>query len=303
MVIKNAIEIYLNWKKSYAPTAALRYKTRLDSFLSFVGDNTPMTDITGDYIINFHRKMEREGYSRTTIAYSANILKNFYEFWSGRGIHTVNPKEIRIIRYTAPQKEGVSEANFKQMVGVLHEGFFSSLQRKLALYMLYDTGMRVSELCELNISDLQDTSITGMHCAVVRRRKTFRYNTVVWGSETNRLLNLYLGLRFCMDDVETDALFTTFRSKNKHIPPRTVERWVKETALKAGIERKISPHCFRHAKAHSILNKSGNVRDVQAILGHTNPQSSFNYLQVNKERFMEIAREYVEITEPVKVAA
>ncbi|MCK4592156.1 tyrosine-type recombinase/integrase [Candidatus Parcubacteria bacterium] len=53
----------------------------------------------------------------------------------------------------------------------------------------------------------------------------------------------------------------------------------------AGIERKISPHSFRHAKAHNILDKSGTVKDIQFILGHSenNPISAFSYLRLNSK--------------------
>jgi site-specific recombinase XerD len=262
--------------------------------MDFVGSDTRLIEITVEHIIDFHWKMDNEwGYSGATVAYSARVIRNFFEFWKGRGEVSVNPKEIRSMKFANPHKNGVSESDFRRMTASLNEAFFDTLQKKLALHLLYDTGMRVSELCGLKVGDIEETKIPKMRCAVIRRRKTFRYNVVMWGKETNRLLNLYLGLRLCMDDVETDALFVARRKRNQHMATRTVERWVEELTKKVGIEAKITPHSFRHAKAHAVLNKSGNVRDVQAILGHSSPESSFNYLHVNKGQFLKIAHKYL----------
>lgn len=289
-----AIENYLYWKSSYALVAVDRYNVRLKHFKKYIGSNTPIIQISGMDIIAYHKFMEEKGkYSRATVAYSARILKNFFEFLQGRGIQCLNPKEIRPMKYISPDKDIVTVAIFKQMDSVLYEQFYSDLIKKLIIHMLYDTGIRVSELCDLNISDIEKVSEDGLRCASVRRRKSLRYNTIVWGKETNRLLNLYLGLRLCIDEGDTDALLVTRNRKGSRITTRTVQRWVEEVRQLAGIEKEITPHSFRHGKAHQVLNQSGNVRDVQAILGHVNPNSSFSYLSLNRQSQIAVSGKYL----------
>lgn len=289
-----AIENYLYWKSSYALVAVDRYNVRLKHFKKYIGSDTPVTQISGMDIISYHKFMEEKGkYSRATVAYSARILKNFFEFLQGRGIQCLNPKEIRPMKYISPDKDIVTVAIFKQMDSVLFEQFYSDLIKKLIIHMLYDTGIRVSELCDLNISDIENVSEDGLRCASVRRRKSLRYNTIVWGKETNRILNLYLGLRLCIDEGDTDALLVTRNRKGSRITTRTVQRWVEEVRQLAGIEKEITPHSFRHGKAHQVLNQSGNVRDVQAILGHVNPNSSFSYLSLNRQSQIAVSEKYL----------
>ncbi len=289
-----AIENYLYWKSSYALVAVDRYNVRLKHFKKYIGSDTPITQISGMDIIAYHKFMEEKGkYSRATVAYSARILKNFFEFLQGRGIQCLNPKEIRPMKYISPDKDIVTVTIFKQMDSVLFEQFYSDLIKKLIIHMLYDTGIRVSELCDLNISDIEKVSEDGLRCASVRRRKSLRYNTIVWGKETNRLLNLYLGLRLCIDEGDTDALLVTRNRKGSRITTRTVQRWVEEICQLAGIEKEITPHSFRHGKAHQVLNQSGNVRDVQAILGHVNPNSSFSYLSLNRQSQIAVSGKYL----------
>lgn len=293
ITLQEAIHQYLYWKSSYVLVAVDRYKVRLEHFKKRIGLDTPIVEINGTTIIAYHKQMEeKEGYSRATVAYSARILKNFFEFLQGRGIQCLNPKEIRPMKFISPEKDIVTPSILKQMDAVLFEQFFPDLTKKLVIHMLYDTGMRVSELCDLNISDIETMSEDGLRCASIRRRKSLLYNTVVWGRETNRLLNLYLGIRLCIGRSDTDALLIT-RKTGKRITTRTIQRWIEEICQMAGIEKEITPHSFRHGKAHQVLNQSGNVRDVQAILGHVNPHSSFSYLSLNRKNQIEVSGKYL----------
>ena len=291
--LKECISQYLYWKSSYALVASERYKVRLNHFAKFFGENTSVTDLSINAIITYHKHMETlENYSRGTISYSTRILKNFFEYLRDCNISCLNPRQIRCVKYIQPDKDITTERIFKQMNQTLVEQNFEDLIKKLVIHLLYDTGMRVSELCELNISDIEETDIPGIRCATIRRRKSLRYNTVVWGTETNRLMNLYLGLRFCFDS-NNDALLVSRRNGGQRITTRSIQRWINDISIKSNIEKKITPHSFRHGKAHQVLNKSGNVRDVQAILGHVNPQSSFSYLSLNREGQIEVSGKYL----------
>jgi len=292
--LEQQINQYLNWKSSYALVAADRYKIRLMHFMRYLGKETNVSAISIQNIINYHKDMElNRNYSRGTVAFSARILKNFFEYLSDCKIECLNPKQIRSLKYIHPDKDIMTSDLLDDMDRVLHEQFYEDLIKKVIIHLLSDTGMRVSELCEMDISDLEETGTSGIRCATIRRRKSLRYNTVVWGNETNRLLNLYLGLRLCIDNTNTDALFVTRKSNSSRITTRTVQRWIKDIASDAGIIENITPHSFRHGKAHQVLNQSGNVRDVQAILGHVNPASSFSYLSVNREGQITISGKYL----------
>lgn len=288
------INQYLYWKSSYAIVAAERYKVRLYHFAEYFGKNNGVSDITLNVIIGYHQQMEQiEQYSRGTVSYSTRILKNFFEYLKDCNIPCLNPRQIRSLKYIQPDKDITTESIFKQMNHVLEEQSLDDLIKKLVIHLLYDTGMRVSELCDLNISDIEETQRPGMRCATIRRRKSLRYNTIVWGSETNRLMNLYLGLRLCIDNVGNDALLVCRKNRGERITTRTIQRWIQDICVRANIDKKITPHSFRHGKAHQVLNKSGNVRDVQAILGHVNPQSSFSYLSLNRENQIEVSGKYL----------
>lgn len=290
MTINKAIQIYLNWKKSHTNVAYSRYKVRLEHFISFIMPKSCLQDISGDDIVAYHKSMESY-YSPATIAYSARILRNFFYFWHGRRETNFNPKEIIPIRFINADKDIVTREDFEDMNDLLDENYLSDLQKKLVLNLLWDTGMRVSELIDLKLSSISSQSIDGLRTAKVRSRKSMRYNLVVWGLDTNELLNRYLGIRLCMETSAEELFVNKKTGKAFHV--RSLQRWIKELAEMASIEKNITPHSFRHGKANYILDQGGSVRDVSAILRHVKPESSFHYMQLSRERYKMVASRYL----------
>ena len=290
MNIKKAIQIYLEWKQTHTSSAYSTYKIRLENFAAFIVPKTTLSEINGDDIIAFHRSLENQ-YSLNTIAYSARVLKNFFWFWHGRGKTAFNPKEIIPIRYISADKDIVTIDDLSDMSDLLNANNLQDLQKKLIVHLLWDTGMRLSELLDIKISDINEQGIDGLRTAKVRTRKSMRYNLIIWGSDTNELMNRYLGIRLCLD---TDVQNLLVNPKTgKTFTPRSVQRWITELSEMAMLDKKITPHSFRHGKANYILDQGGSVRDVSALLRHVKPESSFQYMQLSKKRYEDVARKYL----------
>lgn len=292
-----AVEVYLDWKATYTHSACDRYKVRLNHFMRFLGTDMNIHLITNHHVQSFTNHLRasytRSGtlYSDTTIAYSVNILKDFFGFWRGRGQSPINPKEIRAIRHIKNYREHVTAEDIEDLFSALDEHYYEDVQKKLIISLLWDTGMRVSELVQMDLEDIKPISENKTGSAIVRTRKTMRYNLVVWGSETTRLLHLYLGVRL-LKKYESDALLVSKKSQ-KRITQRTIQRWLKELCHQAMLDKEITPHSFRHGKAHHMLDIGANHRDITAVLRHANPMSSFHYLSMNENHFRQVAEKYV----------
>lgn len=290
MTITDSIQIYLNWKQTHTSAAFTNYKVRLEQFMAFVSPKTTLSQINGDDIVAYHRSLE-DRYSLNTISYSARILKNFFWFWHGRGMTMFNPKEIIPIRYVSADKEIVTADDLEDMTSLLGVDTIGDLQKKLIIHLLWDTGMRISELLDIKISDINEQGKDGLRTAKVRTRKSMRYNLVVWGSDTNDLLNRYLGIRLCMETSTPNLLVNP--KTGKVFTPRSIQRWINELADLAMLDKTITPHSFRHGKANYILDQGGSVRDVSALLRHVKPESSFQYMQLSQKRYEDVARKYL----------
>lgn len=292
MNITKSIDVYLDWKRTHTTAAYTRYRIRLEQFTQFVQDTGKhvLGEINGDDIIAFHRSMEGK-YGLGTISYSARILKNYFWFWHGRGKTAFNPKEIIPVRYVSADKDIVSEDDVEEMSALLSVHTLSDLQKKLMIHMLWDTGMRISELLDMKLKHIDKVGRNGLRSAKVRTRKSMRYNLVMWGATTDKLLNTYLAIRLCM---ETDQTELFINPKTMRVfSPRTCQRWVQDLSDLAMLDKHITPHSFRHGKANYILDQGGSVRDVSALLRHVKPESSFHYMQLSKGKYKTVAQRFL----------
>ena len=118
-----------------------------------------------------------------------------------------------------------------------------------------------------------------------------KYNHVVWGKETNELLNNYLGIRLA---IETQSDYLLIKPKTKKpFTARSIQRWMKTLCQEAMIDKNYTPHSFRHGKANNILEQGGNMRDVSVILRHVKPESSFAYTHLCVDRHQKLAGKFM----------
>lgn len=285
--MERKIREYLLWKATYAPAAAKSYRSPLL--------NIRKLDSLAD-VIKFKERIE-DKYSDSSVAYSMTVLRDFIKFLNTTGKSKIPTELIKVPRFI-PKKRTVAQNNDAiKMVNTLNPYKFIELRDRVIIRMLSDTGIRVSELTALNISDvgLTDT-ITGNHipnAAEIHTRKTTEKRVIMWSEQTHRELNQYLGTRLCL--TSSQPLFISTYSKYPRITTRQVERIIKEVSRRAGIKKNVTPHSFRHGKAHDMLSKGANVKEIQSVLGHSelNPRASFQYIRLGAEEQKKILKKYV----------
>lgn len=276
MTISQAIKEYIEWKKSYAPSAAVAYLRCLNRF-SMCEKN--MENLEQLDVIRFIEK-ESQRIQTITLVWYVSILKDFFGYFHCG----VNPKLIRRPKFTAKPRQYVTEEEFEKMDRALNEWEFYQLQKKVAIHMLWQTGVRVSELCDINLSDITHSK----NSAKIITKKNKQYRWIMWSRDAHKLLMRYIEIKKCLD--KNEALFSY---RGKRITKRSVERWVKVTAKSAGIERRVHPHMFRHGKAHKMLKYGADLNDVKTILGHKTILSTQAYTGLFPEEFEEVALKYV----------
>lgn len=276
MTIQRAIGEYIEWKRSYAPAAAVAYVPCLKRFAKCEKDIEELNQLD---VVRF---VEREALriKANTLVWYVNILKDFFGYYRCQ----VNPKLIRRPKFTAEPRQYVTEEEFAKMNAVLNDYEFYQLQKKVAINLLWNTGIRVSELTDINLSDIENSK----NSAKIITKKNKQYRWIMWSGEAHQLLMRYVGTKICLD--QHQALFS---HRNKRITRRTIERWVKDIAKKAGITRRIHPHMFRHGKAHKMLSHGADLNDVKTILGHRTILSTQAYTGLFPDEFERVATKYV----------
>lgn len=276
MKLKQAIDKYLEWKSTYTNKAPATYRLHLGRFEKFVKKD--LEHITLEDVILFQLHL-KSIYSLANVAYSMIIIKNFFDFWRRQREACVDPYLIKIPRFIPNSHAPIYHDEFVDMDKSLGEGDFEEVEKKVILRLFWETGMRVSELCDLNISDIE----TKRRATTIVTKKNNQQRWIFWSEKTHDLLIKYLGVRICLNQRPELFISPHMGNKRRRITTRSIQRWIKMIAKNAGIVKSISPHSFRHGKAHRILDLGGTVKDIQMILGHSeiNPQASFSYLRLN----------------------
>lgn len=271
--MKKEINQYLEWKASYTTRAAKVYKPHLLRFQQ-ITQIDDVSKITRQDVVRFQAQIAKK-YSESHVALALVVIKNFLCYLHDEGISSLKPHTIKIPRFSTKAYAHITFEEFQKMEKVVTTGKFSDLRIQVALHLLWYGGLRVSELCDMDLTMIDD-KVQG---AFIVTKKSGKKDWVFWPHETHQLLVYYLNLRLSHSQKPPLIL-----SRNdKRISTKSVQRWINIVAQKANIPKKVVPHSFRHGRAHRILELGGNVKDVQWWLRHSerNPQASFQYLRLN----------------------
>lgn len=284
-MLQKEIDIFLDWKATHTRTTGNRYPLHLRRFDQHCKKRIGKLNLND--VVGFYNALERKKYSNANISYSMTIIKAFIGFYHSQGICKISPKLIKVQKSETNPHYAVERGEYEKMLSVLRNDELWNIQKKIAIRLLWETGVRVSELTALNISDMSSTEPR----ALIVTKKNNKQRWIFWSQETHDLIISFLGVRLCMN--QRPHLFMTERGHNRPTT-RTIERWVKDTVVLAGIDKKITPHGFRHSRAHRILDQGGNVVDIQKILGHSenDPRAAFSYLRLNNTEIEKIAKKY-----------
>src|SRR5262249_28650213 len=152
------------------------------------------------------------------------------------------------------------------------------------LELLYGTGVRVSELCAIDLDDI-DRDRYGVPMLIVRRGKGNKSRQVPIGGAADRALALYLPARRALG-ASDDALFVN--ATGKRLTPRSVQRLVKHWTIAGGVHADATPHGLRHSFATHLLDEGVDLRSIQELLGHASLASTQIYTKVSLDHLMKV---------------
>ena len=226
----------------------------------------------------------RSGISARSSARQLSSLRRFYRYLAREGIAESDPTsdlESPVIGKTLPKT--LSESSVEQLLAAPAENTALGIRDRAMLETIYASGLRVSELVNLALSELDSTAglvrVTG---------KGGRERIVPLGEEALAHLGQYLndarpGL---LRDRVSEAVFVTRRGG----PMSRQAFWqlIKRYATVAGVDEALSPHSLRHAFATHLLNHGADLRSVQMLLGHSNLSTTQIYTHVARARLQSL---------------
>lgn len=221
--------------------------------------------------------------SATTAGRKLATFRSFFRFLCREGTLTKNParslvapkKDQRIPTYLQEQEAG-DLMNTSDIENKSEERDFAVLE------LLYSTGMRCSEIVGLILDDVDRTNRS---IRVIGKGRKERW--VPFGKPADIALSRYLNKR--PDSVGQDPLF--IGTGRKALSDRTVRRIVARGLIRAAVRTKASTHTLRHSFATHLLQRGGDLRSIQELLGHSSLSTTQRYTHVNPKYLLDIYKQ------------
>ena len=284
---------YLEIEKGRSVKTVENYDRYLNRFLAFAKVTKP-SQITEQMVREFRIVLNRSGgvsgtMKKNTQNYHLIALRAFLKFLRKRDVESLNPERIELAKTSARDLDLITAAELNRIMKAPTGETLTALRDRAILELFFSTGLRVSELCNLN----QDLDLSRDEFAV--RGKGEKVRVVFLSPTAKKAVAEYIKKRGDM----SDALFVSYGKgapKNtKDLPrltSRSVERLVKQYAIKAGITRKVTPHVIRHSFATDLLENGADLRSVQALLGHANIATTQIYTHITDKHLREVHRAF-----------
>lgn len=222
-----------------------------------------------------------QSYSKSTTARKLATLRSFYKFCLRRGYIESHPlAAIRTPKQEKRLPKCLSVDDINKLLSTPESHTLLGARDRAMLEIVYSTGMRVSELVDLNSADVD---FTGQAVRIRGKGKKQRVSPV--GLTALKALRHYLDMR------NADPRSTTFHKEalfvNKHgqrLSTRSVRRKLDKYLAQAGLDPSISPHTLRHSFATHMLDNGADLRAVQEMLGHQSLSTTQVYTHLTTRR-------------------
>lgn len=277
---------YLEIEKRRSELTIKNYDHYLDTFLNWAKIQSPQ-QITYDLVRQFRLHLNRQNNTNQqkrqpiTQNYYIIALRGFLKYMAKRDISTLSSEKIELHGKIDREVEFLDTTEIQRLLNTTSDENLTLARDKAILELLFSTGLRVSELINLNIENL---NFETQEFAV--RGKGAKIRLVFLSPSAKMAVQQYLTKRSDLNP----ALFVSGNKKNndtKRITARTVQRIVKKYASKAGIIKNITPHTLRHSFATDLLRNGADIRSVQALLGHTNINTTQIYTHITNQHLKE----------------
>jgi len=239
-------------------------------------------DVDKNIARSFIGQLSRDGLASSSINRKISSLKGYYDFLIKREASPYNPfAGIKSMKLNRTLPVHLSDREISRLIELTEEDF-SGTRDRLLFELLYSTGCRVSEICNMKCNDL-------MNSHPVVRGKGGKDRWVFVGREARKALADYLPLRQeRANDKKKDSLILD--AAGNPITARGIYYIIEKYTLKAGFPKKVTPHTFRHSFATGLVNEGADIRVVQELLGHASISTTQIYTHTGIERLKQVYR-------------
>lgn len=280
---------YCTYRKELDAKKVKAYRIDLTQFFSYVQSTEPEKETIEQYITELHKK-----YKQKTIKRKIASIKAFYSYLEEEELVEQNPfrkikvkfKETIILPRIIPREEieqllNYIYASLSSLSGIQYK---HSLRDAAVIEVFFATGARVYEISNIRVENIN------LNSGLIRIMGKGRKERYIQISNTAVLDILRKYYEENEPEIKKSGYFF-INNRGKRYTEQSIRLMLKKYTLKAGIQRKITPHMFRHSFATYLIEEGVDVSCVQQILGHSSIKTTQIYIHVAAKKQADILRE------------
>lgn len=273
---------YLENEKNYSSKTCLSYRDDLEKFYMFLNEHKiELPDYS--QIKEYLYYLNQLKYSNKSISRKISSLRVYYKFLLRNNYIKENP----MLLVSSPKQEKklpnyLNYSDLNQLLNMPDKSTTLGLRDALIIELFYSTGIRLSELVDIKIENLD---FYGNKIKVLGKGNKERY--VLFGKVCSELMQEYINT----SRIELNKKMNNYLILNKNgdkFTGRGIEDVIKKYITQTGLKGKITPHTLRHTFATHLLNEGADLRSVQELLGHSNLTTTSIYTHISNERLRQV---------------
>lgn len=284
---------YIDVEKGLSKNTKLAYHRDLSQYLKYLEENHKIaTRITHSDLMEF-LLIKRRYLSPSSLARAITSIKMFHRFLVSDNYCEMDPTQnLNSPHLGLRLPKVLTFAEVEALLNAPHPNTPAGIRDRAMMELLYATGMRVSEIVNLKLEDV-NLKLGYLRCIGKRGKERI----VPIGSEAIKFINIYLKKTRSVHKALSKP--STWQVKNLFLNPsgRKFSRvgfWkiIKKYAILSGITKQITPHTLRHSFATHLLERGADLRSIQEMLGHENISSTQIYTHVSREHLKKLHKKF-----------
>ena len=280
---------YLRYERNASPQTVQTYEEslrELESYIAFREDGLSLGTVDTDLIRDWMESLMDRGNNASTINKKLSALRSFFRFALKRGLVEKDPAHaLAGLKKSKPLPQFLREGEMDRLLDGMEWGEdYKNVRARTLLLLLYETGLRRSELAGLNDGDI-DFGV----CQLKVTGKRNKQRIVPFGAELAEALKGYMDVRNEQLRLDGDALF--LNDKGHRMTGQQVYAIVRKHLTGATSLKKRSPHVLRHTFATAMLNNGAGLESIKNLLGHESVSTTEIYAHTTFEQLKRVYKE------------
>lgn len=283
---------YLRIEKRYSPNTLLSYGNDLQQFCDYLGeylgrevrdDEDSLASIDLLAVRGFVNHLHRNAFSKSSIARKLATLRSFFRFLCRRNYLMANvAKGVRTPKQNWKLPGVLQVEEMSQFLDLDFGEAPSGIRDRALFELLYATGLRVGEIARLKVID-----IDYRQCIITVTGKGNKERVVLFGGKALAALTAYREIR-CRLVCGTDPQYLFLNLHGRRFSETRIRQVLNRYLQQAAIQKKVSPHAFRHSFATHLLNSGADLRWIQELLGHSSLSTTQKYTHLNIDQLLQV---------------